>query len=139
MHRFTRLLSRLPRLLILVAAIALIASACASSRPSVDEWQPTWDRAVTGIPEQSTVGENPPRTLCDATLVHLREIRPDLSPTPDLAVDDTVRDWIDVAEAAFFECPPASQQVASFAEAYKIMARLQAEVDLVLDMDRGGT
>jgi hypothetical protein len=69
-------------------------------------------------------------------LVHLREIRPELSPTPDLAVDDTVRDWIDVAEAAFFECPPANQQVGNFAETYQIMDRLQAEVDLVLDMDR---
>jgi len=128
---------RLTRIAALVAVITIIASACATTRPSVEQWQPTWDRVVAGIPPQDVVGENPPRQLCDETLVFLRTSRPDLSPTPDLAVDDTVRDWIDVAEDAFFECPPASQQVGSFAQAYDLLGRLQAEVDLVLDMDRG--
>jgi hypothetical protein len=120
----------------IVAILAVVGASCSTSRPSVEQWQPTWDKAVAGLPEQSIVGENPPRALCDTTLVFLREIRPDLMPTPDLAVDDTVRDWIDIAEDAFFECPPANQQVGSFAEAYALLGRLQAEVDLVLDMDR---
>ena len=132
-NRSTRIL----RFLIAVSALALIASACASTRPSVAEWQPTWIRVVAGIPPQDVVGENPPRELCDRTLEFLRENRADLSPTPDIAVDDTVREWIDIAEGAFFECPPASQQMGSFAEAYEILERLQAEVDVVLDMDRG--
>jgi len=137
MHTRSPQLLRLTRFLVMATAFIIVASACATSRPSVEEWQPTWDRAVSGIPDQAVVGENPPRALCGTTLVFLREIRPDLSPTPDLAVDDPVREWIDIAEGAFFECPPASQQVGSFAEAYDLLGRLQAEVDLVLDMDRG--
>jgi len=117
-----------------VSAIAL--TSCSTARPTVEEWQPTWDRVVSAIPNESIVGENPPRELCDETLAYLRDNRPALSPTPDLALDDTVKDWFDVAEDAFFECPPTSQQIGSFSEAYSLLARLQAEVDLVLDLDR---
>jgi hypothetical protein len=112
------------RIVALVIGIVVVASACASTRPSVQEWQPTWDRAVAGIPPETVAGENPPREICDKTLVSLREISPELSPTPALAVDDAVMDWIDIAEDAFFECPPAGQQVGSFAQAYELLRRL---------------
>ena len=126
----------LRNIVVAIAVFAIALASCATSRPTVEEWQPLWDRVVTGIPTESTTGENPSRELCDETLAFLRDSRPELSPTADLAVDDTVKDWFDIAEDAFFECPPRSQQVGSFSHAYTLLARLQAEVDLVLDMDR---
>ena len=124
-------------IVVTIAVFAIALASCATTRPTVEEWQPSWDRVVAGIPAESVTGENPSRELCDTTLAFLRDTRPELSPTPDLAVDDTVKDWFDIAEDAFFECPPRSQQVGSFSDAYTLLARLQAEVDLVLDMDRG--
>ena len=57
-------------------------------------------------------------------------------PTPDLAVDDPVRDWIDAAEDAFFECPPNSELARGFPEMYRRLRRFQGEVELMLEMDR---
>ncbi|MCL1601365.1 MAG: hypothetical protein M3112_07510, partial [Actinomycetia bacterium] len=70
------------------------------------------------------------------TLGFLRSSRASLFPTPDLAIDDPVRDWFDVAEDAFFECPPNNERVGSFSEAYSLMQRFEGEIDSVLDMDR---
>jgi hypothetical protein len=120
----------------LVAAVALIASACATVRPSVEEWQPAWEDITAAIPPQAVVGENPPRALCNNVLASLREGQADLFPTPDLAIEDTVKEWVKVAEDAFFECPPDNDEIGSFAEAYAELLRLEREVELVLVMDR---
>ena len=120
----------------LLAAIALVVSSCSDSRPTVEEWQPTWQLVVDAIPSESAIGENPPRAICDETLGFLRSNRGSLFRTPDLAVDDAVRDWFDIAEDAFFECPPNSERVRGFSEAYALLHRFQGEVELVLEMDR---
>jgi hypothetical protein len=59
----------------------------------------------------------------------------DLFPTPDLAIDDVVTDWVRIAEDLLFECPPASQRVPSLEYAYGELARLEAEVATVLAID----
>jgi len=116
--------------------VALVVSACATVRPSVEEWQPAWEDITAAIPPQSVVGENPPRALCNDVLASLRKGQADLFPTPDLAIDDTVKDWVKVAEDAFFECPPDNDEIGSFTEAYAELLRLEREVELVLVMDR---
>jgi hypothetical protein len=119
-----------------VVAIALVVSACATVRPSVEEWQPAWVNITAAIPPQSVVGERPSRSLCNSVLASVRKGQADLFPTPDLAIDDTVKDWVKVAEDAFFECPPNNDEIGSFAEAYAELLRLEREVELVLEMDR---
>jgi hypothetical protein len=68
--------------------------------------------------------------------VFIRSNREELFPTPDLAIDNTVTDWVEIAEDAFFECPPNNEQIGSFFEAFEELARLQAEIEVVLEMDR---
>lgn len=116
---------------------ALVAGACGSlSRPSVADWEPVWAAALTGIPSSTALGDPPSRQLCDDAVAFLRSIEDDLSPTPDRAIDATVEEWLDVAKDAFFECPPSSREVPDLATAYRELDRLEAEVAVVLDMDR---
>ncbi|MCL1599605.1 MAG: hypothetical protein M3094_10495 [Actinomycetia bacterium] len=120
----------------LLLAIGLVASACSTVRPTVAEWEPTWESITAAIPPQEVVGEAPPRALCNQVLASLREGQADLFPTPDIAIDDTVKDWVTIAEDAFFECPPDNDEIGSFSDAYAEMLRLEREVELVLVMDR---
>lgn len=129
-------MARYASLVGLVIAVALVVSACATVRPSVSEWQPAWKTITGAIPPYSTVGENPPRPVCDQVLAAVRAGQGDLFPTPDLAIDDTVKDWVKIAEDAFFECPPDNDEVGSFSDAYAEMLRLEREVELVLVMDQ---
>ncbi|HSF84835.1 MAG TPA: hypothetical protein VLG28_04125 [Acidimicrobiia bacterium] len=91
-----------------------------------------WDALVTGIPAEEELGPTPNSEMCSQTLSFLRARTPDLLPSPDLAVDDPVQTWIQVAEDAFFGCPPRSGETKSFSEAYQELRRLEAEVAAVL-------
>jgi hypothetical protein len=59
----------------LLTANALVLSSCSDTRPTVEEWQPTWQLVVDAIPSESAIGENPPRAICDETLGFLRSNR----------------------------------------------------------------
>lgn len=114
-------------------AVGLVISACANQpRPTVAEWLPKWQAAVAAIPDEAAVGEDPPVGLCNDTLAALRAERPGLTSTPDLAIDNPVQEWFQIAEDAFFECPPHSDVVGSFSEAYMELSRLESEVDAAL-------
>jgi hypothetical protein len=117
--------------------VLLTLSACSRPRPTVAEWEPTWDRISATISSELIGGEDPSQATCSEVLAFLRSNRAELFPTPDLAIDATVTDWVEIAEDAFFECPPNNAQVGSFAEAYGELVRLQGEIESVLDMDRG--
>ena len=120
-----------------VALLLTVVSACGSNRPAVDDWQSSWVQISASIPgEASLAASDSVQTVCADTLVFLRSNRSELFPTPDLAIDGVVTAWIEIAEDAFFECPPSSEQIGDFAEAYAEMSRLEAEIELVLDMDR---
>lgn len=126
-----------PRTLVLVLFPAVLVSACAGvTRPSVAEWEATWMDAVASIPSQQELGEPPSRQLCDDAVAFLRMAESTLLPTPDLAIDATVEEWIAVAKDGFFECPPASAAIPDFEFVYWELLRLQAEVEVVLDLDR---
>ena len=120
----------------LALVLLLLLGACAEqTRPPVGEWQPKWRAVLASIPEQPVVDEQPEAALCNDTLATLRTMRPGLSPTPDRAIDDAVQEWFQIAEDAFFECPPRSGPIGSFAESYAELLRLEAEIDLVLGLD----
>lgn len=118
---------------VLTACLLLAVTACGEDdRPTVEEWRPVWDRAVAAIPSRQALGDDPSAPTCEAVLVVIREAAPDLLPSPDLAADGAVGDWVAVAEETFFECPPTGPTVTSFDEAYEELDRLRAEVELVI-------
>ena len=119
-----------------LALALLMVSACSDPRPTVAEWEPTWKRISEAIPSELTSGEDPSQATCSEVLAFLRTNRAELFPTPDPAIDDTVTDWVEVAESAFFECPPTAEPAGGFSEAYGQLLRLQGEIEVVLDMDR---
>lgn len=117
--------------------IVITVSCGGADRPSVDEWQPAWTAVIEGIPAEADLGAAPDRPTCDAVLAFLRDSVADLSPKPDAAIEDVVDEWVQIAEDAFFECPPREGEVASFADAYAELRRLEAEVATVLRIERG--
>lgn len=119
----------------LVPMVVFVGACRSPSRPSVAEWQPGWDAITDGIPSASEVGDPPDTSVCRAGLVLVRTSQGDLFPTPDRAIDETVTQWVSVAEDAFFECPPSSSAIPDMAFAYGQLARLEAEVAAVLAID----
>ena len=130
---------RVPRRrpVVILLALALLLVSCSEPRPTVAEWEPAWERVAAAIPAELTGGEDPSPATCSEVLAFLRSNRAELFPTPDLAIDDAVTEWVEVAEEAFFECPPNNAQIGSFAEAFGELVRLQGEIESVLAMDRG--
>lgn len=110
---------------------ALFLVSCAEARPSSEEWQVEWDRVSTGIPSEAEVEINNPRSLCDEGLAFLRIHRPALLPTSDIAIDDTVTDWLELAGAMYFDCPPTG----GFSDGFATLSRLEAEVSAVVKID----
>jgi hypothetical protein len=121
--------------LLAALVLALPLAGCADERPDPEAWRTTWDGVRTQIPPLETMTGDRAQAACSATLAMLREETPSLSPTPDLAIDDVVRDWIEIAEDAFFECPPRGEEIDSFEKAYAELDRLEAEVAVVLELD----
>lgn len=120
------------------ALLAVFLTSCGDGRPSSEEWRPDWQQVLAAVPDEaSLVGADSTVAICGETLAFLRSNRADLLPAPDLAIDDAVTRWFEIAEDAFFECPPHNNQAGSFAEAYAEMRRLEAEIDLVLDLRIG--
>jgi hypothetical protein len=104
----------------------------------MDDWIPAWDGIVAGVPTETAVGGNPPADTCNEVLAFLRSSQTELFPTPDLALDGPVRSWVQVAEEAFFECPPRGERLNGFADAYRELGLLEAEVASVIDLRKTG-
>ena len=119
-----------------IAVLALLVASCSKTeRPSVEGWQPVWERMVQGFPTADELGDPPDHAVCSRELGSLRSASEEIHPTPDLAIDDVVDDWVTIAEDMLYECPPASQAIPSLAYGYGELARLEAEVATVLDID----
>jgi hypothetical protein len=117
----------------LLAAVALTLVACSpSDRPDTATWLPGWDAIVSTVPDQSALGDPPDADLCESTLAALRTENDDLLPSPSVTVDDLVAEWVAVAEAAFFGCPPSGAGMASFGEAYDELDRIEESVETAL-------
>lgn len=50
-------------------------------------------------------------------------------------VRDVVTDWLKIAENMVFECPPSNQTIPNLEYGYNELARLEAEVAVVLAID----
>lgn len=125
------------RALVVTAILAIIFTACGGEdRPSLDEWQPAWDRIVELMPTATELGDPPDRAMCSEVLGEIRTARAELFPTPDAAIEAVVRDWVSAAEDALFECPPSSSDLPDLDAVYARLDRLEAEVATVLELDR---
>ncbi|MCL1692666.1 MAG: hypothetical protein M3096_03170 [Actinomycetia bacterium] len=124
------------RTVAIIGVLLILLTACSGeSRPTIEEWQPTWERVVDGFPSAEQLGEPPDREVCSHALGVLRSEAAGLTPTPDLAIDDVVTDWLKIAENTVYECPPSNQTIPNLEYAYNELARLEAEVAVVLAID----
>jgi hypothetical protein len=113
--------------------LAISLTACGpGARPDFDDWQPTWEAALAIIPPPS-FADSPDMATCERVVADLRQVLENLLPSPDVALDGPVREWISLAEHAFFECPPREGEIIGFADAYDELDRVRLEVEAVLD------
>jgi hypothetical protein len=120
-------------------ALSLTLGACANEqRPLVSDWLPAWNSMVAVVPSLAELGTPPDPDLCTDALAQLRSLSPRLRPTPDQAIDSVFEEWLQVAEDLMFECPSSNTQITDFEAGYAELARLEAEVAVVLRLDEGG-
>ena len=125
--------------LILTIALSAVLGACADAgRPSAAEWESAWESFSASIPAEESLGDPPTRDECAEALAALRTSSADMTPSPDAALDGAVREWIQIAEMAFFECPPEGNEIDSMAKAYQELDRLEAEIETVLAWHHSG-
>jgi hypothetical protein len=118
---------------LLVIACSLALSGCSrDDRPDTATWLPAWDAMTSVVPAQVDLGDPPDEDLCQDTLGSLREQNEGLLPSPSVTVDDLVTEWIAVAEAAFFDCPPEGEDIDSFSDAYEELDRIEESVNTAL-------
>jgi hypothetical protein len=117
----------------LLIAISLTLSACGGEdRPDTASWLPQWEAITSVIPDQAALGDPPSEELCQDTLASIRTENDGLLPSPSVTVDDLVNEWVAVAEAAFFDCPPEGSEIDSFSAAYEELSRIENSVDTAL-------
>jgi len=123
---------------IVVAAFAVTIAGCESSdRPDAASWLAAWQEIIDVVPDQGDLGEIPDQALCQDILADLREKSEGLTPAPSVTVDDLASEWVSIAEAAFFECPPQEPDLTSFADAYEEMDRIEQSVETALNDSDG--
>jgi hypothetical protein len=115
-------------------SLALLLAACGSeARPNILAWEMDWDEMVAVIPEQDALGSPPDQNICQTTLASVREHSLGLVPSPSVTIDDLTNEWIAIAEAAFFGCPPDGQDITSFDDAYTEMNRIEESIATALE------
>jgi hypothetical protein len=115
-------------------SLGLLFSACASEpRPNALVWEISWNDMVEVIPEQDSLGSPPDQDTCQTTLAAVREHTSGLLPSPSVTIDDLANEWITIAEAAFFGCPPDGQDIGSFDDAYAEMSRIEDSIATALE------
>lgn len=103
-----------------------------TGRPDTATWLSKWGAVTSAIPEMADLGDPPDAGLCESALAAVRAGNEDLLPSPVATVDDLVTEWVAVAQAAFFDCPPAGAVIDSFATAYDELERIEETIDSAL-------
>lgn len=122
----------LRRGIFVVLGLSLLVACSRGDRPDTATWLPSWDAIVAVVPDQSELGDPPDEALCKETLADLRSQNEDLLPSPSVTVDDLVMEWVAVAQAAFFDCPPEGEDINSFDDAYEELDRIENSIDTAL-------
>ena len=113
-----------------VSVVVLMAAACSpgSDQPDAASWLEKWDSTVNLLPPLESMAAEPDTDFCRSVLSDLREANEGLLPSPSGRVDELAREWMAVAEAAFFDCPPDGEDIGSFADAYDELDRLEEAI-----------
>lgn len=127
------MLPRPHRTLLLLMSLLMLAACGSEARPSAPIWEVDWNEMIALIPEQDSLGSPPDQDTCQTTLAAVREHSAGLLPSPSVTIDDLANEWVTVAEMAFFGCPPAGQDIASFNDAYTELSRIEQSVSVALD------
>ncbi|HEU4894408.1 MAG TPA: hypothetical protein VFT85_01120 [Acidimicrobiia bacterium] len=115
-------------------SLILFLVACGSeSRPNPLVWEMGWNEMLAVVPDQDTLGSPPDQDTCQTALAAIRENTSELQPAPSVAIDDLVNEWVMVAEAAFFGCPPEGQDISSFDDAYAELLRIEEAIAAALE------
>jgi hypothetical protein len=101
---------------------------------SLNAWEQVWQQTVDHIADVEA--EEIPEEECTRVLAYLREQRPQLSPLPADGLEKPVNSWFELAQAAFFECPPDSEKVKGWTAAFEQLGVIEAEVATVLSRQR---
>lgn len=119
-----------------LSALAIVSgiTACAEPRLSLNVWEEVWQQTVDRVAQMEN-GEIP-EDECTQVLAYLREQRPHLSPLPAEGLEKPVNSWFELAQAAFFECPPDGERVKGWTDAFEQLRVIEAEVAAVLDRQR---
>lgn len=116
------------RLVVVGTVIALVLVGCSSGdRPDVASWLPAWESIQEVIPSQAALGSPPDEALCQDVLAELRSSSADLRPSPSDDIESLVNEWVEVAEGAFFDCPPEDEE--GFSGTYEELARIGDSID----------
>lgn len=119
-----------------IVAMVAIVGCGGTDRPDTATWLSSWEGITSVVPDQADLGDPPDAELCEATLASVRSGNEDLRPSPSVTVDDLVTEWVAVAEATFFDCPPKGEDIDSFSEAYEEMGRIEESVEIALSDDQ---
>jgi hypothetical protein len=111
--------------------------ACHSSRPSIESWEVAWNEVQAAVPESVVVAAEGSREACNRLLVATREFRGRLLPSPEAALDGSIRQWLELAGGIGFSCPAAQHRLDTHRESLRELAILTAEVDAGLAMAKG--
>jgi hypothetical protein len=117
---------------ILLALISMILVGCRGDEPEPASWLSQWETMIGLVPDQSEIATPPDKALCRETLSRLREVSAELDPAPSPTLTDLVNEWVSIAEATFFGCPPESEDITSFEQAYDELERIEESVDTAL-------
>jgi len=115
-----------------IIAMMAVVGCAGTDRPDVATWLSSWEGIISVVPDQADLGDPPDAELCEATLASVRSGNEDLRPSPSVTVDDLVAEWVAVAKATFFDCPPKGEDIDSFSEAYEEMGRIEESVETAL-------
>lgn len=119
-----------------MVALAVLLVACGAGRPALDAWEAEWESALGLIPPQESFASGSDQELCERTVGQLRA-EMQLAPAPNTDLEDAATRWRAFAESLFFECPLSEGEHIGWESGYTEMARLEAEVDALIDFERG--
>ena len=118
------------RLLVLLIALGVFATACGNeSRPTMAEWRQSWIAVQRTLPDRAELGDPPDRARCQEALPQLRESPGELLPAPDDVLDESAREWLQLAEHAMFACGRSD----ALDETYAQIEEVTIEIDAILD------
>ena len=89
-----------------------------------------WEDAQAQLPEITETG--PTDQECSQALARLREIAPELRPTPEDSIEETVDKWLAIAQETMFGCPEETGELKTFEAAYAELGRLAGQIDSVV-------